>query len=140
MDRCILHATDLQDNHLNYCEQAVKIAKLFKAELYFLHVLDIPNSWQIAQGLGFAENEPFPIEETRMIMNALAYQFELPKNNMLVMHGNLRSCIIECIENLQPEILLIGSTSNQLMQGEFTHLSHFIVDHAPCDVMMLRPK
>lgn len=140
MYRCILHATDLKENHLNYCEQAVQIAKLFKADLFLLHVLDIPSSWQIAQGLGFAENEPFPIEETKIVMNALADQFELPQNNMLLMHGSLRNCIVECVENLQPELLLIGSPTNQLIQGEFTHISHFIVDHVPCDIMMLRPK
>ena len=140
MYRCILHATDLQENHLNYCEQAVKIAKAFKAELFCLHVLDIPNSWQIAQGLGFAENEPFPLEETQEIMRALGQQLEIPKENMLVMHGNLRHAISDCIENLQPELVLIGSPSNQILQGEITHLSHFMVDHAPCDVMILRTK
>lgn len=140
MYRCILHATDLQENHLNYCQQALQIAKAFKSELFCLHVLDIPNSWQIAQGLGFAENQPFPIQETQEVMISLAKELGLPKENMLVMHGNLRHCIKDCIDNLQPDLVVIGSPTNQLLQGEITHLSHYLVDHISCDVMILRIK
>jgi nucleotide-binding universal stress UspA family protein len=140
MFKGILHATDLKENHLEYCEQAAKLAKIFDAELYFIHVLDLPASWQIAQSLGFAENEPLPIEETKMILNVLGEQFSLPPENLLLMEGSRKHKIIECIHELQIDLLLIGSGSNPLLQGELTHLTHYLGDHAPCNVLLMRSK
>ncbi len=140
MFKTILHATDLKENHLEYCEEAVKIAHYLRAELFFLHVLDVPTSWQIAQSLGFAENNPYPIDETKLVLNVLAEQFNLPKENMLLMEGSTKLKIIDCITDLQIELLLIGSGSNPLFQGEMTHLSHYLADHAPCDLLLMRPK
>lgn len=140
MFKTLLHATDLKENHLEYCEQASKLSKIFGAELYFLHVLDLPSSWQIAQSLGFAENEPLPIQETKMILNVLADQFSLPHENMLLMEGSSKHKIIQCIHDLQVDLLLIGTGSNPLLQGEFTHLTHYLSDHSPCDVLLMKTK
>jgi|LauGreDrversion4_2_1035121.scaffolds.fasta_scaffold33577_3 universal stress protein A len=140
MYKTILHATDLKENHLVYCEEAVKIAKYLRAELFFLHVLDIPPSWQIAQSLGFAENPPYPIEETKLVLNVLAEQFNLPKENMVLMEGSAKLKIVDCISDLQIDLLLIGTGSNPLFQGEITHLSHYLADHTPCDLLLIRPK
>ena len=140
MFKTILHATDLREYHLEYCEEAVKIAKYLKAELFFLHVLDLPPSWQLAQSLGLVENQPYPIEETKLVLNVLAEQFNLPQENMLLMEGSTKVKIIDCITELQIELLVIGSGSNPLLQGEMTHLSHYLADHTPCDLLLMRPK
>lgn len=139
MFKCLLHATDLQQNHLEYCEQAVKIAKSMRAQLYFLHVLEIPQSWQIAQSLGFAENQPLPIEETKMILRVLADQFDLPSEHMLLMEGTPKHQIIECINELEVDLLLVGSRTNPILQAEITHLTHYLADHSPCNMMLMRP-
>ena len=140
MYRCILHATDLQENHLNYCEQAVKIANAFKAELFCLHVLDIPNSWQIAQGLGFAETLPLPTEDAEIVLQAVGEQLNLHKNHLLIRQGNPRQTIMDTIIELQADLLLIGAPTNPLYQAEMRHLSHYLADHADCDVLLLRAK
>jgi universal stress protein A len=140
MFKYLLHATDLDENHLEYCEQAVKISKLLHAELYFLHVLEIPQSWQLAQGLGFAPNIPLPTEDTRTLMNVLGEQFNLPPERMLIMEGSPKHKIIETVHDLQIDLLLIGAPSNQFLQGEMTHTSHYVIDNAPCDVLLMRTR
>jgi nucleotide-binding universal stress UspA family protein len=56
------------------------------------------------------------------------------------MEGSSKHKIVECIHELQIDLLLIGSASNPLLQGEITHLTHYLADHAPCDVLLMRPK
>lgn len=140
MYKCILHATDLQEKHLNYCEQALEISKAFHAELFFLHVLSIPGTWQIAQSLGFAETEPLPTENVEIVMQALGAQFNLHQNHLLIRQGNARQNILDTVIELQADMLLIGAPTNPLSQGEFTHISHYLTDHAFCDVLLMRPK
>lgn len=140
MYKCIVHATDLQEEHLHYCEQAVEIARAFKAEFFLLHVLSLPSSWQIAQGLGFAETTPLPTQNAEIVMNALAEQFNLHQNHLIIRQGNTRQTILDTIEELQVDLLVIGAASNPIPQGELTHLSHYLADHAHCHVLLMRPK
>jgi nucleotide-binding universal stress UspA family protein len=140
MFKYILHATDLDEKHYEYCEQAVELANLLKAELYFLHVLEIPPSWQLAQGLGFAPNIPLPTEDTRTLMNVLGEQFHIPQERMIILEGNPKHKIIESIHDLQIDLLLIGAPSNQFLQGEITHISHYLVEHSPCSVFLMRQR
>lgn len=137
MYQCIIHATDLQEQHLQYCEQAIEIARAFKAELFFLHVLSLPNSWQIAQGLGFAETTPLPTQNAEMVMHALAEQFNLHHNHLLLRQGNTRQTILDTIIELQADLLIVGAASNPLPQGELTHLSHYLADHAQSHVLLM---
>jgi universal stress protein A len=140
MYKCIIHATDLQEQHLNYCEQALEIAKAFHAELFFLHVLSLPGTWQIAQSLGFAETQPLPTENAEIVMQALGEQFNIHKSHLLIRQGNTRQTILDTSIELQADLILIGAPSNPLSQGEFTHLSHYVSDHAFCDVLLMKPK
>lgn len=140
MYQCVIHATDLQEDHLNYCEQSVKIAKAFHAELFFLHVLSLPGTWQLAQGLGFAETQPLPTENAEFVMQALGEQFNLHKSHLLIRQGNPRQEIVQTINELQADLLLIGSATNPLYQGEMRHLSQYLSDHVACDVLLMRTK
>ena len=97
-------------------------------------------SWQLAQGLGFAPNIPLPTEDTRTLMNVLGEQFNLPPERMLIMEGSPKHKIIETVHDLQIDLLLIGAPSNQFLQGEMTHTSHYVIDNAPCDVLLMRTR
>jgi nucleotide-binding universal stress UspA family protein len=140
MYKCIIHATDLQEDHLHYCEQALEISKAFHAELFLLHVLSIPGTWQLAQSLGFAETQPLPTANAEIVMQALGEQLNLHKNHLLIRQGNPRQAIIDTIIELQADLLLIGAPTNPLYQAEMRHLSHYLADHADCDVLLLRAK
>lgn len=137
MLKYLLHATDLAEDHIDYFESAINIAKQLHAQLYFLHVLEQPKTWQIAQGLGLMENIPLPTDDSQLVMQTLAKTYQLEPDNMLVQQGSVKHKIIECLHELQIDLLLIGAPSNPLLQGEITHLSHYIIHHAPCDVMLL---
>jgi len=137
MLKYLLHATDLTEEHLEYFENALNIAKQLHAQLFFLHVLEQPKTWQMAQGLGLVENIPLPEDDTKLVMNTLAKEYQINQDNMLIMQGSTKHKIIECLHELQIDLLLIGAPSNPLLQGEITHLSHYLIHHAPCDVMLL---
>ena len=47
----ILFATDLLTEHKHLVESAAAIAKHFHAKLYLLHVIELPSTLQLAQGL-----------------------------------------------------------------------------------------
>lgn len=140
MYQCILHATDLRENHLQYCEQAHALAKSLHAELFFIHILNVPNSWQLAQSLGFAENVPQPIEEATLVMNVLGEQFDLDKDHLLVRQGGIKNCLIEAIELVQAELVIIGFTHHALFKGELTHMSESLAEQTICDVLLMREK
>ena len=64
MYKNILHLTDLTTQHYLMCEKAMKIAQQFQAKLYLLHVIELPPTLQLAQGLGFAElDSPISIKD-----------------------------------------------------------------------------
>jgi hypothetical protein len=138
MFKYLLHATDLANEHLGYFEASIKIAQQLHAELFCLHVLEQPKSWQLAQGLGLIENIPLPQEDSQLILQTLAQEYKLSPENMFVMQGSIKHKIIECIHELQIDLLLIGAPSNPILQGELTHLSHYLIDHSPCNVLLMR--
>lgn len=84
-------------------------------------------------------NQPLPIEETKMILQVLADQFDLPSEHMLLMEGTPKHQIIECINELEVDLLLVGSRTNPILQAEITHLTHYLADHSPCNMMLMRP-
>ncbi len=137
MLKYLLHATDLVEEHLEYFESSIKIAQQLHATLFILHVLEQPKSWQLAHSLGLIENFPLPETDTQVLMQTLAKEYKLSAENMLVMQGSVKHKIIECLNDLQIDLLLIGAPTNPLMQGELSHVSHYLIDHAPCDVMLL---
>jgi universal stress protein A len=140
MYKCIIHPTDLQEDHLDYCEQSIILAKELDAEIYLLHALHIPNSWQFAQSLGFAETEPLPIEDAKIVMEALADRFNLSHENMLIKQHGLKQAILEVIEELQADLLIIGSTKNHFFQNEILQMSQYISQHSACDTLLLHQK
>ena len=73
MYNVILHATDLSSEHYSICEKAADFARHFKAKLYLLHVIELPASLQLAQGLGFAEfDRPVSLKvDAQAVMAAL---------------------------------------------------------------------
>jgi universal stress protein A len=137
MLKYLLHATDLAEEHLDYFESSIQIARQLHAELFVLHVLEQPKTWQLAQGLGLIENIPLPQEDSLLVMQTLAKEYKLNPDHMLVIQGSPKHKILECSHELQIDLLLIGAPSNPVLQGELSHLSHYLIDHAPCDVMLL---
>ena len=140
MYNCLIHPTDLQEDHLDFCEQSIVLAKKLEAEIYFLHVLHLPDSWQLAQGLGFAETEPLPLDDARIVIYALADRFNLNHDHMLIKQQSLKQSIIEVIDEIQADLLVLGGSKKHFYHHEMMQISQHISNHSNCDTLLLHQK
>jgi nucleotide-binding universal stress UspA family protein len=140
MYKNILHATDLSKNHYHVCEQAVKLAKYFKADLYLLHVIEPPFSLQIAQGIGFAEfDHPGNVQEdAQLVMKVLGESFQIPLEKQFVEIGSINTHVINKIQNLQCDLLIIGSHVQHLLPGFMDSTAHTLVNKVKCDILVMQ--
>ena len=140
MYNCIIHPTDLQEDNVDFCEQSIALARQLDAEIYFLHVLHLPDTWQLAQGLGFAETEPLPIDDAKIVMTALADRFNIAHDHMIIKQQSLKHSVLELIEDLQADLLVLGSSKSHFYQHEIIHISQDISIHTSCDILLLHQK
>lgn len=134
----ILHATDLSQFHYSLCQQAVEIAKCFKAKLYILHVIEPPTTLQIAQGLGFAEFDKPVVDNAQTVMNVLGESLSIPTERLLVEVGSIKLNILNKAEELGCNLIIIGSHTPSHLPSFLGSTAHAIVHHAKCDVLTLR--
>lgn len=138
MYRTILHATDLTENHFNLCEKAAKFAREIKATIYFLHVIEIPVSYVLAQNLGFAELS-VPIRDgAEAVMTTLSDALNLPRENFFIETGSASQHILEIIPKINCELILLGSHHTSALPTFSGSTAHAVLHHAPCDVLTLR--
>ncbi|MBA2711804.1 MAG: universal stress protein [Tatlockia sp.] len=136
----ILHPTDLSANHYDICKQAAEIALMFKAKLYLIHVIESPPSWQIAQGLGFAEIAAPYKKNAVTVMHCLGEALNIPIEQQNIEIGSIKTHILDAIEALSAGLVIIGSHKPTGIPSFLGSTAHAIVNNARCDVMTLRFK
>lgn len=134
----ILHATDLSENHFHMCQQAVAIAKCFRARLYLLHVIQPPASLQLAQGLGFAEFDQPIKDDAEAVMRTLGEALNIPTSQQFVEIGSIKINVLKKVEELSCNLIIIGSHSANKLSSFLGSTAHAVVHHAKCDVLTLR--
>lgn len=134
----ILHATDLSENHFHMCQQAVEIAKCFRARLYLLHVIQPPASLQLAQGLGFAEFDQPIKDDAEAVMRTLGEALNIPISQQFVEIGSIKINVLKKVEELSCNLIIIGSHSANKLPSFLGSTAHAVVHHAKCDVLTLR--
>ncbi|HRD68659.1 MAG TPA: universal stress protein [Legionella sp.] len=138
MYKNILFATDLLIEHNHLTEKAVTIAKKFKAKLYLLHVIELPASIQLAQGLGFTELANPSTEDAKTVLSLIGENFKIPQSQQFVEIGSVRDHIISKVEDLKCQLIILGSHSTTGLQFFLGSTAHETIKHAPCDVLTLR--
>jgi nucleotide-binding universal stress UspA family protein len=133
----ILFATDLTTSSIPICEKAVTIAKAFSAELYLLHVIDLPTTVQYAHALGFAELDSPDNEDAKIVLNTLAEQFQIPKENQLIAAGNPKTKVLEVAQEVACDLLIIGHHDPEQSHTLLGNTAQSIVKHAGIDVLTL---
>lgn len=137
MYTAILHATDLADNHFAMCQKALAIAKRFDARLYLLHVLEMPTSVQLAQGLGFAEiQDPTDMQEdAKAVMNLIGDTLKIPKKHLFVETGSIKQHVFDKVNELSCELIIIGHHTPSRIPVYLGSTAQLIVHEAHCDVL-----
>ncbi|MFT4057973.1 MAG: universal stress protein [Legionella sp.] len=134
----ILFATDLLSEHNHLTQKAVEIAKQFKAKLYLLHVIELPASFQLAQGLGFTELAQPAKDDAQTVLSLLGDNFNIPKEQLFIDIGSVKEHIFNKVKELNCQLIIIGSHSVSGLHSLLGSTAHATVNHAPCDVLTLR--
>ncbi|MGC1181904.1 universal stress protein [Legionella sp.] len=134
----ILFATDLLNEHNHLTKKAVEIAKQFHAKLYLLHVIELPASFQLAQGLGFTELANPAKDDAQTVLSLIGENFHIPPEQQFVDIGSVKEHIFNKVKELNCELIIIGSRSTSGLHSFLGSTAHATVNHAPCDVLILR--
>lgn len=133
----ILFATDLLNEHNHLTEKAIAIAKQFNAKLYLLHVIELPASFQLAQGLGFTELANPAKDDAQTVLSLIGENFHIPPEQQFVDVGSVKEHIFNRVKELNCQLIILGSQSRGL-HSFLGSTAHATVNHAPCDVLTLR--
>lgn len=134
----IIFAIDLLTEHSHLAEKAAHIAKQFKAKLYLLHVIELPASVQLAQGLGFTELASPSKEDAKTILSLVGESLSIPESQQIVEIGSIKDIVIKKARALDCQMIIIGSHSPRGIESLFEHNVHSIINHAFCDVITLK--
>lgn len=134
----ILFATDLLKEHNHLTEKAISIAQQFHAKLFLLHVIELPASFQLAQGLGFTEIANPAKDDAQTVLALLGDNFNIPQEQQFVEVGSVKEHIFTKVRELNCQLIIIGSHSSVGLHTFLGSTAHATVNHAPCDVLTLR--
>lgn len=134
----ILFACDLINEHTHLANQAAALAKQFNAKLFLLHVIELPASVQIAQGLGFAELATPNKAGAETVLAMIGDSIKVPKKQQFVEIGSVKEHIFNKVKELDCQLIIIGSHATKGISSLLGSTAHATVNHAPCDVLTLR--
>ena len=140
MYKIILHPTDLSDTHFDLCEQAANIAAHFHARLYLIHVIEVPTTLQIAQGLGFSEMAAPVTDDAQVVMRVLGEALDLPEDQLFVESGSVKSRVLKKSAELGCDLLIVGSHTSHDLAELMGSTARSLVEQAPIDVLTLRTR
>lgn len=134
----ILFATDLLNEHSHLTEKAANIAKQFNAKLYLLHVIELPTSILIAQGLGFTELANPSKEDAQTVLSLIGESLQIPQEQQFVEIGSVKEHILNKAKDLNCQLIIIGSHSATGLPSILGSAAHAVVNHSVCDVLTLK--
>ena len=134
----ILFATDLLNEHNHLATKAAAIAKQFNATLYLLHVIELPASMQLAQGLGFIELANPAKDDAETVLSLIGENIDVPTSQQFVEIGSVKEHILDKAKDLNCQLIIMGSHSSTGLKSILGSTAHAIVNHASCDVVTLR--
>ncbi|MFI4919340.1 MAG: universal stress protein [Legionellales bacterium] len=134
----ILYATDLSNEHNHITAKAAAIAQQFNATLYLLHVIELPASIQLAQGLGFTELAHPAKDDAQTVLSLIGDNFNIPAEQQFVEIGSVKEHIFNKVKELNCQLIIIGSHTPTGLPAFLGSTAHATVNHAPCDVLTLR--
>ena len=134
----ILYATDLSNEHNHLTKAAVALAKQLNAKLYLLHVIELPASVQLAQGLGFTELANPVKDDAQTVLTLIGEAFNIPPEQQFVEIGSVKECIFDKVKELNCQLIIMGSHSPSGLPAFLGSTAHATINNAPCDVLTLR--
>lgn len=138
MYKRILHATDLQQNHFSMCEKVTKLAKYHHAELFLVHVIEIPQSMLLAQNLGFAELLLPAKEDAKIVLKTIGDALNISEKHQFVDIGIVKQHILERASSLKCDLIVLGRHCSGILPSLLGSTTYHVMQHADCDVLILK--
>ena len=135
MYTCILYITDLDEHHFTWCQNAAKIAKQFNSPLHLLHVIEPPQSLQLAQGLALAEFDRPLKDDAELVMRTLGEALQIPISQQWVEIGSIKHHTIDKIKSLQCDLLIIGQHNPSGLPAFLDSSARETAKAVSCDVL-----
>jgi nucleotide-binding universal stress UspA family protein len=134
----ILFATDLLNEHNHLTKKAATIANQMNAKIYLLHVIELPTSIQLAQGLGFTELANPAKDDAQTVLSLVGENLKIPLKQQFVEIGSVKEHIFNKVKELNCDLIIIGSHSSTGFHTFLGSTANAVIHHAPCDVLTLR--
>ncbi|CEG57009.1 universal stress protein [Legionella fallonii] len=134
----ILYATDLLNEHSHLTQKASTIAQQLNAKLFLLHVIELPTSIQLAQGLGFTELANPAKDDAQTVLSLISENFNVPTERQFVEIGSVKEHIFNKAKELGCQLIIVGSHASTGLHSFLGSTANAVINHAPCDVLTLR--
>ncbi|HFD2405461.1 TPA: universal stress protein, partial [Legionella pneumophila] len=105
---------------------------------YLLHVIELPTSILIAQGLGFTELANPSKEDAQTVLSLIGENLQIPQEQQFVEIGSVKEHILNKAKDLNCQLIIIGSHSATGLPSILGSTAHVVVNHSVCDVLTLK--
>lgn len=138
MYKCMLHATDLRENHFDLCKKAKQLADYHHAKLYLIHIIEIPQSLLLAQNLGFAQLAAPAKEDAQTVLATVGEALKVPVSQQKIEIGMVKYHILEYADALKCDLIILGRHSPHGLANLLGSTTYHVTEDANCDVLTLK--
>lgn len=121
-------------------ERAVHIAKLHKAKLTILHVVEDINAYGNVSGISTIDLEEQLFNEARKVLSELGKKYEIQAAQQIIKTGIPKDIILEQAKLLAADLIISGSHGRHGFSLLLGSTANGILHHAECDVLAIRIK
>ncbi|NND58788.1 MAG: universal stress protein [Gammaproteobacteria bacterium] len=135
----LLVAVDLSADSDAVCRRAISLAQLGDAELHLLHVVEyVPVEPMGEALLPSVEVSDDLLRSARTRLETLAGEHGIAQAPREVRIGNIKSELIEYAEEIQADLIVLGSRERHGLAILVNYTEDTILHAAPCDVLAIR--
>ena len=140
----ILVAVDFSDTTDKVITKAIQMAKLNKAKLSLLHVVEymppIDSAYEPILSTNWAIDETELIEAAEATLDKLGHQHNLNDANLKVSLGTPKYEITQFVNDQQCDLVILGSHGRHGISLLLGSTANAVLHEMPCDVLAIKVK
>ncbi len=139
MYKKILLATELSTYSHELALKAMTLAEQLNAELYLIHVIEVPQGTLYAASIGLTEYLNPITDNAELVLAALGGELNIPKSRQFVKIGSITQHILTTATEQNIDLIIVGTNSKKGIFEFLGGTASAIVNRAKCDILALRP-
>lgn len=122
-------------------DKAIQFAKQHNAKITLIHVVEHLTAYGMAQAYPAVVGiEQELCDEAKTELNKIIEHYHLKNADIRVELGAPKHVIIDCAEQIQADLIIVGSHGRHGIGLLLGSTANAILHHAPCDVLAVRLK